>query len=158
MRRFIHCGDTGFAEAVFRQIGSAFGARFDLALIPIGAYHPRWFLKYQHVDPAEAVKIHRLLGRPRLSLGMHWGTFILTDEPIDEPPQLLAAAMAAADASPTAAGSFSADRFVALQHGETVWTPAQPAAAAGSTRSGAAANAAPRCLRLDASGGEAGPH
>jgi N-acyl-phosphatidylethanolamine-hydrolysing phospholipase D len=64
---------------------------FDLALIPIGAYEPRWFMSAQHANPAEAVQIHLDLRASR-SIGIHWGTFQLTDEPLDEPPRALAAA------------------------------------------------------------------
>jgi len=88
-RRVFFAGDTGYSPD-FADIGRRFGG-FDLALIPIGAYQPRWFMQPQHVDPDEAVKIHRDLGA-RVSAGMHWGTFRLTDEPLDEPPRQLAAA------------------------------------------------------------------
>ncbi|XP_003368557.1 N-acyl-phosphatidylethanolamine-hydrolyzing phospholipase D, partial [Trichinella spiralis] len=64
-RRFFFAGDT--------DIGNAFGP-FDLAAIPIGCYEPRWFMKFQHVDPGEAVQIH-LDVKARQSLGIHWGTF-----------------------------------------------------------------------------------
>jgi N-acyl-phosphatidylethanolamine-hydrolysing phospholipase D len=67
----------------------------DLALIPIGAYEPRWFMRDAHMNPAEAVTAHRDLDA-RLSLGMHFGTFPLTDEGIDEPARALEAARAAA--------------------------------------------------------------
>lgn len=87
-------GDTAYDETFFPAIRRQLGAP-DLALIPIGAYAPRWFMRGQHCDPAEAVRIHLALGARR-SLGMHWGAFPFTDEPRDEPPALLAAAVAAA--------------------------------------------------------------
>ena len=75
---------------------------FDLALIAVGACPPRWFMKEQHVNPAEAVQIHQDL-KPNRSAGVHWGTFNLTDEPLDQPPKDLSAALRerglAADAS-----------------------------------------------------------
>jgi len=79
-------GDTGYCEA-FKQIGDKYGP-FDLAAIPIGAYQPNWFMKYQHVHPGEAVEMHKDL-RSRQSLGIHWGTFKLTTEHYLEPPSLL---------------------------------------------------------------------
>jgi L-ascorbate metabolism protein UlaG (beta-lactamase superfamily) len=59
-----------------------------LALIPIGAYAPRWFMKAQHTDPNEAVQIMEDLEAAR-AVGIHWGVFQLTDEPRDEPRELL---------------------------------------------------------------------
>ena len=59
---------------------TAKGGGFDVALIAVGAYQPRWFMKEQHVNPAEAVQIHQDLKAKR-SVGVHWGTFALTDEP-----------------------------------------------------------------------------
>jgi L-ascorbate metabolism protein UlaG (beta-lactamase superfamily) len=86
-------GDSGYSP-YFAQIGRRF-SRIDLALLPIGAYEPRWFMRQHHVDPEEAVRAHRDLGARR-SLGMHFGTFQLTDEAIDAP--LLGLARARAEA------------------------------------------------------------
>jgi N-acyl-phosphatidylethanolamine-hydrolysing phospholipase D len=69
----------------------ALGGGFDLALIAVGAYEPRWFMKDQHVNPAEAVQVHLDLKAKR-SIGVHWGTFDLTDESLDQPPIDLAIA------------------------------------------------------------------
>jgi len=85
-KRFWFGGDTGYCEA-FKQIGNKYGP-FDLAAIPIGAYQPNWFMKYQHVHPGEAVEIHKDIGSKK-SLGIHWGTFKLTTENYLEPPALL---------------------------------------------------------------------
>jgi L-ascorbate metabolism protein UlaG (beta-lactamase superfamily) len=79
-------GDSGYCPH-FAEIGMRF-PRIDLALLPIGAYEPRWFMRQQHVDPSEAVRAHLDL-KPRRSLGMHFGTFQLTDEAIDAPVQAL---------------------------------------------------------------------
>lgn len=84
-------GDTAWDDTMFRAIRAELGA-VDLALIPIGAYAPRWFMADQHCDPEEAVKIHLALGARR-SLGMHWGAFAFTDEARDEPAERLAAAL-----------------------------------------------------------------
>ena len=94
-------GDTGYSRD-FEDIRSHFAERqaahagggFDIALLPIGAYEPRWFMAGQHVNVHEAVKIHRDLGAKR-SLGVHWGTFELTDEALDEPPRALGRVRAA---------------------------------------------------------------
>lgn len=90
-----YSGDTGhspdFAEIAHRFAPRQRGSGFDLALLPVGAYEPRWFMREQHVNPAEAVQIHREIGALR-SVGVHWGTFELTDESLDEPPHALAEA------------------------------------------------------------------
>ena len=106
--RFFFAGDTGYSHD-FLDIAARF-APIDLAALPIGAYEPRWFMQVMHVNPEEAVQIHRDL-RARHSVAMHWGTFILTDEPLDEPPHRLAAARRAA--------GISAEEFFLMQHGET---------------------------------------
>jgi len=77
-------GDTGYNPVDFKEIGSKWGG-FDLSLIPIGAYIPRKFMSPVHIDPAEAVLIHKEVGS-RLSVGMHWKTFNLGDESLHQPP------------------------------------------------------------------------
>ena len=101
-------GDTGYSED-FRDIGKKFGG-VDLALIPIGAYAPRWFMKPQHVDPGEAGKIHQDV-KATQSIGIHWGTFELTDESLDAPPALLKQEAQKA--------ALAEDAFTTLRHGET---------------------------------------
>ncbi len=81
-RKIYFAGDTGLGPH-FKEIKTRLGAP-DLALLPIGAYKPRWFMKYYHMDPEEAVRAHLDLGAQR-SVAMHFGTFQLTDEGIDEP-------------------------------------------------------------------------
>ncbi len=78
--------DTGFGPH-FEMIRQRFGP-MDLAMIPIGAYAPRWFMKPQHMDPQEALEAHRILAAKQ-SIGIHWGTFQLTDEAREEPAQVL---------------------------------------------------------------------
>ncbi|WP_339115518.1 MBL fold metallo-hydrolase [Thioclava sp. GXIMD2076] len=93
--RIWFAGDTGYGDgAIFRQIHTDHGAP-DIALIPIGAYAPRWFMAEQHVGPEEAVRIFQDVGSAH-GLGIHWGTFQLTDEPREEPVTLLAQHMDAA--------------------------------------------------------------
>ncbi len=84
------CGDSGWAPKHFAAIREKLGAP-DLALLPIGAYEPRWFMEPVHMNPDEAVRAHLALGARR-SVGMHFGTFQLTDEAIDAPLHALAAA------------------------------------------------------------------
>jgi L-ascorbate metabolism protein UlaG (beta-lactamase superfamily) len=101
-------GDTGYGDgAIFAQVRARLGAP-DVALIPIGAYEPRWFMAAQHVNPAEAVRIFAEVGAAR-ALGIHWGTFQLTDEAREAPRDALAVALAAA--------GIAADRFVAAEAG-----------------------------------------
>jgi N-acyl-phosphatidylethanolamine-hydrolysing phospholipase D len=91
-RRLFFAGDSGY-HPQFTAIGERFGP-FDAALMPIGAYEPRWFMRPVHMNPEEAVRAFQDLqrshlsssGRPNVMVGMHWGTFKLTDEPMDEPP------------------------------------------------------------------------
>ncbi|KAH0545175.1 hypothetical protein FGG08_000787 [Glutinoglossum americanum] len=75
----------------FKQIGDLRGP-FDLGLIPIGAYNPRWFMSPMHANPFDSVNIF-LDTKCKRALGMHWGTWVLTGEPVLEPPQLLRVAL-----------------------------------------------------------------
>ncbi|MSU70148.1 MAG: MBL fold metallo-hydrolase [Opitutaceae bacterium] len=93
-RKIYFTGDSGYDANLFSAIGRRLGAP-DLALIPIGAYEPRWFMRSAHMNPAEAVQVHRDTGARR-SVAMHWGTWQLTDEGRDDPPRALAEARAAA--------------------------------------------------------------
>lgn len=118
-------GDTGYSQDFVdtqkyfadRQT-PAKGGGFDIALIAVGAYEPRWFMKDQHINPAEAVQIHQDLKAKR-SIGVHWGTFELTDEPLDQPPQDLALALRERGLAP--------DVFTVMAIGETRVLPARPA-------------------------------
>ena len=84
----LFAGDSGAGphwHDIRRRLGSP-----DVALLPIGAYEPRWFMAAAHMNPVEAVEAHRVLGA-RQSVGMHFGTFQLTDEAIDAPQRALEA-------------------------------------------------------------------
>jgi N-acyl-phosphatidylethanolamine-hydrolysing phospholipase D len=92
-KRLYFAGDTGYNSKDFNQIGERF-SQMDLSLIPIGSYIPREFMKPVHIDPYEAVQIHQEV-HSLFSLGMHWNTFCLSDEPYDRPPYDLYLAMEA---------------------------------------------------------------
>ena len=102
-------GDSGYCRH-FTEIGARLRP-IDLALIPIGAYEPRWFMRPVHVNPEEAVRVHLDL-QPRISVAMHFGTFKLTDEGFDDPVTDLAAAREAAKVRPEA--------FLVPRSGETL--------------------------------------
>ncbi len=104
----LFAGDSG-AGSHWADIQTRLGAP-DVALLPIGAYEPRWFMAPVHMNPPEAVEAHLALGA-RGSVGMHFGTFQLTDEAIDAPLEALAAARDAM--------GVPADVFSTIGFGET---------------------------------------
>ena len=107
-----HC-DAPSLQSLNTQAGGP-----PLFLVPLGlkvwltdlGIEPRWFMKEQHADPDAALRMHQDL-RAKKSLGIHWGTFELTDEPLDEPPRALARARAKA--------GVSEDDFFLLTLGQT---------------------------------------
>jgi L-ascorbate metabolism protein UlaG (beta-lactamase superfamily) len=108
-QKIYFAGDSGYTK-FFHEIHDRLGPP-DLALLPIGAYEPRWFMAPVHMNPEEAVKAFQDLSAKR-ALGMHYGTFQLTAEPIDAPLHALAAARHAA--------GIAKEAFVALDVGETM--------------------------------------
>lgn len=85
---FYYSGDTGYSQKLFRDIGKKYGAidgGIDWAMIPIGAYEPRDFMKRQHENPAEALEIQSDV-RAKHAFGVHWGTFLLSTEGVLQPP------------------------------------------------------------------------
>ncbi|WP_076072794.1 MBL fold metallo-hydrolase [Sphingomonas montana] len=88
-------GDTGYGDGSWTREAAARGP-VRLAILPIGAYEPRGLMRDAYMNPAEAAATFRTLGA-RTALGVHWGTFQLTDEAIDAPPRALTAALTAAE-------------------------------------------------------------
>ena len=117
--RIFFAGDSAYAP-LFREVRQRLGA-IDLALLPIGAYEPRWFMHAVHMNPDEAVQAHLDLESP-LSVAMHFGTFQMTTEGIDEPVRALDAACRARNVARS--------RFLTLGFGESVrlaWRPTEDA-------------------------------
>ena len=108
-RRIYFAGDSAYAP-FFREVRRRLGP-IDLALLPIGAYEPRWFMQSVHMNPAEAVQAHLDL-EASASVAMHFGTFQLTTEGIDEPVRALEQARLAQHVEPSA--------FRAIGFGESV--------------------------------------
>jgi N-acyl-phosphatidylethanolamine-hydrolysing phospholipase D len=106
--KIFFAGDTGYSPH-FREISDKLG-KMRIALLPIGAYQPRWLMKAVHMDPPEALLAHRDLQAEK-SVAMHWGTFKLTDEPLNEPPVYLKKIMKDAGVSD--------DSFLVMNFGET---------------------------------------
>lgn len=107
-------GDTGYNPYQFKEIGEALG-KVDFAMIPIGAYEPRWFMKTHHVNPSDAVEIFKDINAVS-AFGIHWNTFVLTAEGVDQPPLALERAMQA--------NGIPAERFQAVDIGAT-WVDSQ---------------------------------
>ena len=115
-KSFWFSGDTGYSKSLFEELGSKFSelvGSIDLSAIAIGAYEPNWFMSPQHINPEEAVKVHCDIGSKR-SLAIHYATFPLTSEPLDEPPIRLEKALSSA--------GLGQDVFQALQRGSTITT------------------------------------
>ena len=108
-RHIYFAGDTAYAP-LFREIRDRLGAP-DLSLLPIGAYEPRWFMRSVHMNPPEAVQAHLDLQSAQ-SIGMHFGTFQLTTEGIDEPLAALEDARRAKEVAP--------ERFRTLGYGASM--------------------------------------
>lgn len=107
-------GDTAL-HPEFADISRRFGP-FDMAILPIGAYEPRWFMRAVHMDPEDTVSAFQQLISPAPShgsvmVGSHWGTFQLTDEPVMEPPRRTTDYWSSAGLEP--------DRLWIMRHGET---------------------------------------
>ena len=120
--RVYFAGDTAlFPE--FAAIGERFGP-FDLSLLPIGAYEPRWFMSRVHMNPEDTIEAYRALssGGGRDAAGavvpIHWGTFRLTDEPMTEPPERFRQRWEEA--------GFPGDQLLLLKHGESRVTASSP--------------------------------
>ena len=105
-------GDTGFGKFV-EEIHQNF-SNIKVALLPIGAYEPRWFMSPIHMDPADAVHAHQIL-KPGLSIGIHIGTFHLADEGIDAPAEQLEKNLGE--------NGVNRGEFIVLDPGETVTIP-----------------------------------
>lgn len=108
-KKLFFAGDTGYCSA-FEEIGKKFKG-FDVSLIPIGAYHPRYMMEPQHVDPEQAVQVHLDIKSSK-SIAIHWGTFALASEYYLEPPNKLREALE----------KFGQDinNFICLEHGKTL--------------------------------------
>lgn len=109
-KRLYFVGDTGYNPVDFRDIGKKW-KKMDLSLIPIGSYMPRKFMSPVHIEPADAVRIHQDVGSKK-SLAMHWKTFCLSDEPMNQPPYDLFLALEKAEIDPAT--------FLAIEPGHAI--------------------------------------
>lgn len=109
-KRFYFVGDTGYNPVDFKRIGEKW-KYMDLSLIPIGSYSPRKFMSPVHIEPRDAVRIHQEVGS-LLSIAMHWKTFRLSDEPMNQPPYDLFLSLQSQGVEPT--------EFLALEPGHAL--------------------------------------
>lgn len=107
--KILFAGDTGYASH-FIEIREKLGP-MRLALLPIGSYRPRWYMKTIHMDPPDAVSAHKDL-QAQQSVAMHWGTFFIADESLGEPPLYLKKVLKEA--------SMADDSFLVMKFGETL--------------------------------------
>jgi len=107
--RIYHVADSGYGDGDYFRSARQRHGPFKVAILPIGAYEPRWFMSEHHMDPAEAVQALIDCGA-EIAFAHHHGTFQLTDEPMDAPLLALASALNAAGISP--------ERFAALRPGQ----------------------------------------
>jgi L-ascorbate metabolism protein UlaG (beta-lactamase superfamily) len=117
--KILHIGDTGFDNGRPYTNARERHGKFRAAILPVGAYEPRWFMKDQHQNPEEAIEGFLLSGAD-YALGHHWGTFQLTNEGRDAPKEVLNATLAQKGVAP--------ERFRPLHVGE-VWDLPQTAQA-----------------------------
>jgi len=108
-RRLFFTGDTGYWPPVFQEIGARLGP-FDVAAVAIGAYEPARMMRFTHTTPEEALQVAADV-RARSFVAVHWATFVLSEEPLDEPPRRLRADAARRGLPP--------DSIWVLAHGET---------------------------------------
>lgn len=109
--RIFHVGDSGYGDGHHFRAARERHGPLRLAILPLGAYEPRWFMRDQHMNPEEAVQAFAACGA-ETAIGHHYETFQLTDEPIDAPR--------AAHRQACAAAGLAEDRFRMLKVGE-VW-------------------------------------
>ncbi|WWC66451.1 uncharacterized protein I206_100353 [Kwoniella pini CBS 10737] len=109
-KSFIHLGDTGYSPTLYHAVGRVLGP-IDLAAIPIGSYEPKWHMHLQHTDPEGAVRM-ALQMKVGKSVGVHWGTWLMSDEAYNKPPLDLEIARQKLDVTE--------DQFCVLPAGKTI--------------------------------------
>ncbi|CAO0795099.1 unnamed protein product [Mucor circinelloides] len=111
--RIFFCGDTGYVPELFQSIRDIYSP-FTMAALPIGTFEPQTMLKSLHMTPKEAIQAHFDLGSPRISIGIHWGTFMKSNEPYLSPIQQLFDLYGKIEEN-------ESSRFITTSFGETVF-------------------------------------